>query len=282
MKKHLSTAALILALLAGVCLLLYPTVSNYWNARHASRAVANYTQEVEALDRDVYDRMLAEAAAYNRSLLTRENAFALTEAQQAQYERLLDIGGTGVMGYIEIPSINVSLPVCHGTSDSVLQIAVGHLSWTSLPTGGESTHCVLSGHRGLPSAKLFTDLDRLVEGDTFVIRVLDEALTYEVDQILIVEPEDVTALQIERGKDLCTLVTCTPYGINSHRLLVRGHRVETAQAEETVRLVSDGIQIEPLLVAPVVALPMLLALLLVLLLSGNKPPRRDDDDSDSI
>ena len=279
MKKHLSTAALILALLAGVSLLLYPTVSNYWNARHASRAVANYTQEVQALDRDAYDRMLAEAAAYNRSLLTRENAFALTDAQQAQYDRLLDISGTGVMGYIEIPSINVSLPVCHGTSDSVLQIAVGHLSWTSLPVGGAGTHCVLSGHRGLPSAKLFTNLDRLVEGDTFVIRVLDEALTYEVDQILIVEPEDVTALQIEPGKDLCTLVTCTPYGINSHRLLVRGHRVETAQAEEAVRLVSDGIQIEPLLVAPVVALPMLLALLLVLLLSGNKPPHRDDEDS---
>lgn len=279
MKKHLSTAALILALLAGVSLLLYPTVSNYWNARHASRAVANYTQEVQALDRDAYDRMLAEAAAYNRSLLTRENAFALTDAQQAQYDRLLDISGTGVMGYIEIPSINVSLPVCHGTSDSVLQIAVGHLSWTSLPVGGAGTHCVLSGHRGLPSAKLFTNLDRLVEGDTFVIRVLDESLTYEVDQILIVEPEDVTALQIESGKDLCTLVTCTPYGINSHRLLVRGHRVETAQAEEAVRLVSDGIQIEPLLVAPVVALPMLLALLLVLLLSGNKPPHRDDEDS---
>ena len=282
MKKHLSTAALILALLAGVCLLLYPTVSDYWNTRHASRAVANYTQEVQALDRDAYDRMLAEAEAYNRSLLTRENAFALTDAQQAQYDRLLDISGTGVMGYIEIPSINVSLPVCHGTSDSVLQIAVGHLSWTSLPVGGESTHCVLSGHRGLPSAKLFTNLDRLVEGDTFVVRVLDEALTYEVDQILIVEPEDVTALQIEPGKDLCTLVTCTPYGINSHRLLVRGHRVETAQAEEAVRLVSDGIRIEPLLVAPVVALPMLLALLLVLLLSGNKSPHKDDEDSDSI
>ena len=282
MKKHLSTAALILALLAGVSLLLYPTVSNYWNARHASRAVANYTQEVQALDRDAYDRMLAEAAAYNRSLLTRENAFALTDAQQAQYDRLLDISGTGVMGYIEIPSINVSLPVCHGTSDSVLQIAVGHLSWTSLPVGGAGAHCVLSGHRGLPSAKLFTNLDRLVEGDTFVVRVLDEALTYEVDQILIVEPEDVTALQIEPGKDLCTLVTCTPYGINSHRLLVRGHRVETAQAEEAVRLVSDGIRIEPLLVAPVVALPMLLALLLVLLLSGNKPPRKNGGDSAPI
>lgn len=282
MKKHLSTAALILALLAGVCLLLYPTVSDYWNTRHASRAVANYTQEVQALDRDAYDRMLAEAADYNRSLLTRENAFALTDAQQAQYDRLLDISGTGVMGYIEIPSINVSLPVCHGTSDSVLQIAVGHLSWTSLPVGGAGAHCVLSGHRGLPSAKLFTNLDRLVEGDTFVVRVLDEALTYEVDQILIVEPEDVTALQIEPGKDLCTLVTCTPYGINSHRLLVRGHRVETAQAEEAVRLVSDGIRIEPLLVAPVVALPMLLALLLVLLLSGNKPPRKNGGDSAHI
>lgn len=282
MKKHLSTIALILVLLAGVSLLLYPTVSDYWNARHASKAVADYTQNVQALDQDAYDELLAAAEDYNRSLLTRENGFFLTEEQQAQYESLLDISGTGIMGYIEIPSINVSLPIYHGTSDSVLQIAVGHLDWTSLPVGGESTHCVLSGHRGLPSAKLFTNLDQIVEGDTFIIRVLDEVLTYEVDRILIVEPEDVTALQIESGKDLCTLVTCTPYGINSHRLLVRGHRVETEQAEAAVRLVSDGIQIEPLLVAPVVALPMLLALLLVLLLSGNKRTHNDEtDDSDA-
>ena len=282
MKKHLSTIALILVLLAGVSLLLYPTVSDYWNARHASKAVADYTQNVQALDQDAYDELLAAAEDYNRSLLTRENSFFLTEEQQAQYESLLDISGTGIMGYIEIPSINVSLPIYHGTSDSVLQIAVGHLDWTSLPVGGESTHCVLSGHRGLPSAKLFTNLDQIVEGDTFIIRVLDEVLTYEVDRILIVEPEDVTALQIEPGKDLCTLVTCTPYGINSHRLLVRGHRVETEQEEAAVRLVSDGIQIEPLLVAPVVALPMLLALLLVLLLSGNKRTHNDEtDDSDA-
>ena len=282
MKKHLSTIALILVLLAGVSLLLYPTVSDYWNARHASKAVANYTQNVQALDQDAYDELLAAAEDYNRSLLTRENGFFLTEEQQAQYESLLDISGTGIMGYIEIPSINVSLPIYHGTSDSVLQIAVGHLDWTSLPVGGESTHCVLSGHRGLPSAKLFTNLDQIVEGDTFIIRVLDEVLTYEVDRILIVEPEDVIALQIESGKDLCTLVTCTPYGINSHRLLVRGHRVETEQEEAAVRLVSDGIQIEPLLVAPVVALPMLLALLLVLLLSGNKRTHNDEtDDSDA-
>lgn len=282
MKKHLSTIALILVLLAGVSLLLYPTVSDYWNARHASKAVADYTQNVQALDQDAYDELLAAAEDYNRSLLTRENDFFLTEEQQAQYESLLDISGTGIMGYIEIPSINVSLPIYHGTSDSVLQIAVGHLDWTSLPVGGESTHCVLSGHRGLPSAKLFTNLDQIVEGDTFIIRVLDEVLTYEVDRILIVEPEDVTALQIESRKDLCTLVTCTPYGINSHRLLVRGHRVETEQEEAAVRLVSDGIQIEPLLVAPVVALPMLLALLLVLLLSGNKRTHNDEtDDSDA-
>lgn len=282
MKKHLSTIALILVLLAGVSLLLYPTVSDYWNARHASKAVADYTQNVQALDQDAYDELLAAAEDYNRSLLTRENGFFLTEEQQAQYESLLDISGTGIMGYIEIPSINVSLPIYHGTSDSVLQIAVGHLDWTSLPVGGESTHCVLSGHRGLPSAKLFTNLDQIVEGDTFIIRVLDEVLTYEVDRILIVEPEDVTALQIESGKDLCMLVTCTPYGINSHRLLVRGHRVETEQEEAAVRLVSDGIQIEPLLVAPVVALPMLLALLLVLLLSGNKRTHNDEtDDSDA-
>lgn len=282
MKKHLSTIALILALLAGVSLLLYPTVSNYWNTRHASRAVADYAQNVQALNRDTYDELLTAAEAYNRSLLTRENAFFLSEAQQTQYDSLLDISGTGIMGYIEIPSINVSLPIYHGTSDSVLQIAVGHLDWTSLPVGGESTHCVLSGHRGLPSAKLFTNLDQIVEGDTFVIRVLDEVLTYEVDRILIVEPDDVTALLIEPGRDLCTLVTCTPYGVNSHRLLVRGHRVETTQAEEMVRLVSDGIQVEPLLVAPIVALPMLLALLLILLLSGNKKGRPDDGDSDPI
>ena len=267
MKKHLSTIALILVLLAGVSLLLYPTVSDYWNARHASKAVADYTQNVQALDQDAYDELLAAAEA-----LSGADGVLCTVFN----------GGTGIMGYIEIPSINVSLPIYHGTSDSVLQIAVGHLDWTSLPVGGESTHCVLSGHRGLPSAKLFTNLDQIVEGDTFIIRVLDEVLTYEVDRILIVEPEDVTALQIESGKDLCTLVTCTPYGINSHRLLVRGHRVETEQEEAAVRLVSDGIQIEPLLVAPVVALPMLLALLLVLLLSGNKRTHNDEtDDSDA-
>lgn len=268
MKHKLSTLFLVLILLAGVSLLLYPTVSDYWNSFHASQAVASYSADVQSLDQARYDELWSAARDYNQSLLERENGYFLTDEQRAQYDSLLDITGTGIMGYIEIPTIKLSLPIYHGTDDSVLQIAVGHLDWTSLPTGGESTHCVLSGHRGLPSAKLFTNLDQLVEGDTFVIRVLDEVLTYEVDRILIVEPDDVSALQIEPGKDLCTLVTCTPYGINSHRLLVRGHRVENQS--EAIRVTSDAIQIEPLLVAPAVALPILLILLIVLLASGGK------------
>ena len=172
------------------------------------------------------------------------------------------------MGYIEIPNLHLSLPIYHGTGDAVLQIAVGHLEWSSLPVGGEGTHCVLSGHRGLPSAKLFTNLDQLTAGDIFVIRVLDEVLTYEVDQILIVEPEDLSALTVEPGQDLCTLVTCTPYGINTHRLLVRGHRIENQS--EAIRVTADAIQIEPLIVAPLVALPLLLILFIILLASGPK------------
>lgn len=268
MKKKTANIILILMFLAGLSLLLYPTVSDYWNSMHASQAVANYAEKVKDLSREQYDKMLQEAKAYNKMLAQSGGGYTLSKRQEATYESILDVTGTGIMGYIEIPTIHISLPIYHGIEDSVLQIAVGHLEWSSLPVGGKSTHCVLSGHRGLPSAKLFTNLDQLVEGDTFVIRVLDEVLTYEVDQILIVEPSDVSALTIEEGKDLCTLVTCTPYGINSHRLLVRGHRV--ANQTEGIRVTSDAIQIDPLLVAPVVALPMLLALLIVLLVSGKK------------
>lgn len=270
MKKQLSTILLVLALLAGVSLLLYPSLSNYWNSMHATQAVNDYAKDVQELDYTEYDRMLRDAERYNQSLLHRESDYALTDEQDSQYASLLAIDDSGIMGYIEIPSIGVSLPIYHGTSDGVLQRAVGHLDWTSLPVGGASTHCVLSGHRGLPSAKLFTDLDQLAAGDTFVIRVLDEVLTYEVDQILIVEPADVSALSIEDGKDLCTLVTCTPYGVNSHRLLVRGHRVENAEEAAAVRVTSDAIRIEPVIVAPFAALPFLLVLLLLLLFSGTK------------
>ena len=205
--------------------------------------------------------------------------YLLSDEQKAEYDRLLDVSGLGVMGYIEIPSIDCSLPIYHGTEESVLQIAVGHLKWSSLPVGGESTHCVLSGHRGLPSAKLFTNLDKLQAGDIFLLRVLDEVLTYEVDQILIVEPQETGALRIEKGKDYCTLVTCTPYGINTHRLLVRGHRIDNIEEAKTVRVTADAIQIEPLLVAPVVAIPILL-LLMILLLLPKQPRKKHGGDAD--
>ncbi len=270
MKNKWSTVILVILFAAGLSLLLYPTVSDYWNSMHASQAVSNYTQEVLNLKAEEYDEMLRAAQEYNETLPGRITHYALTPEQKKAYDSLLNLNGTGVMGYIEIPSIDVSLPIYHGTEDSVLQVAVGHLEWSSLPVGGESTHCVLSGHRGLPSAKLFTDLDRLVAGDLFVIRVLDEIYTYEVDRILIVEPDDVSALDMEEGRDLCTLVTCTPYGINSHRLLVRGHRVENQQESEAVRVISDAIRIEPVLVAPVAAAPVLLLLLILALLPGNR------------
>ena len=270
MKNKITTWILVLALLAGLSLLLYPTVSDYWNSLHASQAVATYAEDVKSIDKTQYDELLAAAHSYNESLHTRTNDFYLTDEQQAAYDTLLNIGQTGIMGYIEIPVIKLSLPIYHGTSDSVLQIAVGHLDWTSLPVGGTGTHCVLSGHRGLPSAKLFTNLDQMKTGDTFVIRVLDEVLTYEVDQILIVEPNNTSALTIEAGKDLCALVTCTPYGINSHRLLVRGHRVENTPEAKMIRVVADAIQIEPLIVAPVVAAPVLLILFVMLMLPKRK------------
>lgn len=270
MKNKLTTILLILALFAGLSLLLYPTVSDYWNSLHASQAVADYAENVRNLEAEKYEQVLQDAKSYNQMLPYKQTTFALSEEEKEAYDALLDISGTGVMGYIEIPTVNISLPVYHGTEDAVLQIAVGHLEWSSLPVGGESTHCVLSGHRGLPSAKLFTNLDKLVAGDKFIMRVLDEVLTYEVDQILIVEPTDVSTLIIEAGKDLCTLVTCTPYGINSHRLLVRGHRIENQDEAKAIRVTSDAIQIEPLIVAPAVALPMLLVLLVILLVSGGK------------
>lgn len=270
MKNKISTIILILVFLVGLSLLLYPSVSDYWNSFHSTQAIASYAEEAARLDDDQYAEIWSAADAYNQSLLTRTNQYLLSEEQEASYQSLLDVGGTGIMGYIEIASLDVALPIYHGTDENVLQIAVGHLDWTSLPVGGKGTHCVLSGHRGLPSAKLFTNLDKLVVGDTFILRVLNEVLTYEVDQILIVKPTDTAALQIEEGSDLCTLVTCTPYGINSHRLLVRGHRIENEEAAGLVRVTSDAVQIEPMVVAPIVALPILLILLIMLFTSDRK------------
>ena len=278
-KGNFTTLLLILVLLAGLSLLLYPSVSDYWNSFHQTRAIATYAEEVANLNQDQYDEIWAAAESYNASLTDRVNAYLLSDAQKEEYQQLLNVSGLGVMGYIEIPSIDCSLPIYHGTEESVLQIAVGHLDWSSLPVGGESTHCVLSGHRGLPSAKLFTNLDKLREGDIFLLRILDEVLTYEVDQILIVEPQEVGALQIVEGQDYCTLVTCTPYGINTHRLLVRGHRIDNVEEAKTVRVTADAVQIEPLLVAPIVAIPILL-LLLILFLLPKRPKTKHGGDAD--
>lgn len=268
-KKKKTNALLVVILILGVCIVLYPTVSNYYNSFHSSRAIASYAESVADMDNEAYERLWNEAVEYNRSRVGLDNPLYMSESDMETYRSILDVSGTGVMGYINIPKIDVELPIYHTTEESVLQIAVGHLEGTSLPVGGESSHCVLSGHRGLPSAKLFTHLDRLEEGDIFYMQILDETLSYEVDQIRIVLPTEVDDLRIEEGQDLCTLVTCTPYGINSHRLLVRGHRVANSHLAMGIRVTADALRIEPLLVAPVAAVPMLLVLLLWLLTGGG-------------
>lgn len=275
MKKHLSTILLVLIFIIGLSLLLYPTFSDWWNSMHQSKVINHYVEQVAQMDEAQYEQVLAAARAYNLTLTERANSYLLTDAQQQSYNDLLNVAGNGVMGYIEIPSIDVSLPVYHGTQESVLQVAIGHLDWTSLPVGGESTHSVVSGHRGLPSAKLFTNLDKLREGDIFIFRILNEVLTYEVDQILIVEPHQSDPLLISQGKDLCTLVTCTPYGINTHRLMVRGHRIENVEETKTYHITSEAVLIEPVIVAPIVAMPMLLVLMIYLLIPKKKKNRRD-------
>ena len=258
-RKHFTTILLVLILLTGMSLLLYPTVSDYWNSFHQSQAIASYVEAVAEIDNTDYEKMWQEAVAYNEKLKDNSGRWTPTDEELEEYERLLNVSDTGIMGYIEIPKIKVSLPIYHGTDEAILQIAIGHIPGSSLPVGGKGTHCVVSGHRGLPSAKLFTDLDQLEEGDLFMMRILDETLTYEVDQVRIVEPEELSDLEIDEDKDLCTLVTCTPYGINSHRLLVRGHRVENLK-EDTIRVTADAQQIDPVMVAPAVAVPLILLL----------------------
>lgn len=269
-KSGFSTVILILVFLVGLSLLLYPTISDYWNSLHQSRAIAEYAEQVANLDDELYAKLLSDAQDYNEALLEKIDRYSMSAAERAEYSSLLDVSGNGVIGYIEIPLIGCSLPIYHGTGEAVLQIGVGHIEGSSLPVGGVGSHCVLSGHRGLPSARLFTDLDKLDTGDTFILRVLDETLTYEVDQILIVLPHEMEALEIDPKEDYCTLVTCTPYGINSHRLLVRGHRVENQEEAKTVRVTADAMQIEPVIVAPLVAVPMLLILLIIMLINTHR------------
>lgn len=268
-RKNASSIILVMIFLVGLSLLLYPSVSEFWNSKHQSRAISGYTEKVLDIDDNRYELMLQEANEYNKKLENGLSRWLPSEEEVEEYNGLLNIGGTGIMGYVEIPDLGISLPIYHGVNEAVLQIAIGHLQGSSLPVGGAGTHCAISGHRGLPSAKLFTNIDELKEGDVFLLCVLDEVLTYEVDQIRIVEPKDLSALEIEENKDLCTLITCTPYGVNSHRLLVRGHRIETVE-NNSIRVSADAMQIDETIVASFVSVPILLLLLIWLLIHYRK------------
>lgn len=235
-KNKGADALLILIFLAGLSLLLYPVVSNFWNARVQSNAIADYAQAIDNSDRAKAEQSLAQARSYNDSLLSRDGSVDMDDEWMAEYTSLLNVTGTGIMGYVDIPCINCKLPIYHGTEETVLQVAVGHLEWTSLPVGGPSTHAVLSGHRGLPTSELLTHLDRVEIGDKFYIHVLGEVLEYRVDDISVVLPSDTSRLRVVAGEDYVTLVTCTPYGINSHRLLVRGTRIQTTAANAAQQL----------------------------------------------
>ena len=271
--SKLPTIILCIILLAGVCIMAYPTVSDLWNARHATRSIASYIEQVDNTSQAMKEELLQEADDYNRTLDLGVH-FKLDEEAYARYESVLDITGTGIMGYVQIPSIHVNLPVYHGTDEAVLQIAAGHIAGSSLPTGGAGTHAVISGHRGLPSARLFTDLDRLVEGDIFMVTVLDRVCTYQIDQIHIVFPEEIADLAIEEGKDYMTLVTCTPYGINTHRMLIRGHRIGIPESGGSVIVTAEAVRVAPVIVFFGIAVPLLFVTAAVSLAVSNARGRK--------
>ncbi len=274
MKKHLSTILLVLVFLVGLSVMLYPTISEYWNEKRQSKAIVDYQSMIESMRPEDYTAEFKKAKEYNKKLNSLDYPF--TEAERIKdYNSIFNINRNGMMGYVTIPSIKVELPIYHGISDQVLNVAAGHLEGTNLPTGGKGNHVVLSAHRGLPSAKLFTNLDKVRMGDTFTLTILDRVFTYEVDQIVVVLPQEIETLYPIEGRDYCTLVTCTPYGINTHRLLVRGKRIKNIEPEKDINVVTDAYQIDPLIVTPAVAAPMLGVLLVVLLVQYRKR-RRDD------
>lgn len=270
MKLKTITKILIIVFIIGLSLLLYPSFSNYWNLKHATQAVNEFSEQLADIDDADYEAIWASAVDYNAALNIRDDGFALPNELQERYYNEIKLSGNGLMGYVDIPSIGVSLPIYHGTSSDILQIGIGHLEWSSLPTGGMNTHCVLSGHRGLPSAKLFTDLNKLREGDTFTLNILNEVLTYEVDQIRTVIPNELGDLIISEDNDYCTLVTCTPYAVNSHRLLVRGHRIATEKKGATV--ISEAVLVDQLIVAFYLGFPLIIIMFLTIML--KRPPKK--------
>ena len=272
MRKHKTVIFLTIGFLVGICVLLYPAFSDFWNSKTQSRAITDYESVLDNLDENDYNAIFERAHAYNKALY--ETNYPLIDYKNVPgYYDTLRITDNDMIGYLKIDRIGVELPIYHGTSDDVLNRGVGHLEGSSLPIGGENTHSIMSAHRGLPSSKLFTDLDRMEIGDTFQIIILDQVLTYQVDFIKVIEPTDVSDLQIIEGRDYCTLFTCTPYGINTHRLLVRGVRIETIKEKPIIYVSNEAFRIEPLLVTPAVAAPMLFVLLIHLLVKYREPPK---------
>ena len=275
-RKNLLTIVMAGGMFIGVFLLLYPSVANYWNSFHQTRAIAGYAETVSHMNKEDYKAILEEAHEYNERLAETGMRWNMDDAQLAEYNKQLTIPRTQVMAYVSMPKFHIKCPIYHGTDEAVLQVAVGHIEASSLPVGGPSTHTLISGHRGLPSARLFTDIASIKEGDVWTITVLNETLTYECDQIRVVPPDDLSDLKIEEGKDLCTLITCTPYGINTHRLLVRGHRIPNVDG--IADLTADAIQIEPVFIAPFLAVPVLILLIILMLITTRRAKRLSSED----
>ena len=269
------TLVLLIGFFLGLLVFLYPAISQYWNSKVQSRVVADYQKMMQSISEEDFTSYFEEAYAYNEALAALD--YPLTEYPAVEgYDDILNLSGNGVIGYISIEKLQIDLPVYHGISPEVLNTAAGHMKGSSLPVGGEGTHAVLSAHRGLPTAKLFTDLDKMQVGDTFTITVLGEILTYEVDQVKIVLPNDASDLLIEPGKDYVTLLTCTPYGINTHRLLVRGHRIETIE-QKVIYVTSEAYIVDRVIVTPAVALPILFVLILYVIFAPPKPPEPEEE-----
>ena len=271
-KKRLPDVMLGALFLVGVLILTYPIVSDYWNSIQQGRAVARYDDEVAKMTPEDFSAMWREVEAYNREIASSTAGFHLSDEQFERYNSLLNLAGAGMMGHIEIAKLGIDLPVYHTVEDPVLQTGIGHIPGSSLPAGGEDTHVLLSGHRGLPTSTLFTNLDKLGEGDLFTLHVLDRALTYQVDQIRIVEPHEVQDLDVVDGQDYVTLITCTPYAINTHRLLVRGHRVDNIDGQY---LPADAVRMDPILVSSLVAAPILIVLFVLYVTHMVRRRRRE-------
>lgn len=269
MRDRLTYIVLIIVFLIGLSAVLYPSLADYHNSKVQTQAIGDYESVLSTMTKEDYSALFEAAEEYNARLRQINQPF-MNYKQVEGYDELLNVSGNGIIGYISIDKIGVELPIYHGTSSAVLSVAAGHLEGSSLPVGGNSTHSAISAHRGLPSAKLFTNLDKIDVGDTFLITVLDRVLTYEVDSVLIVNPNELDTLYVSEDEDHCTLITCTPYGINTHRLLVRGTRIETVKEKPAIFVRNEAFIIDPIIVTPILAVPMLIVLLVFMMIKYRK------------